>query len=292
MKGIILAGGTGSRLFPMTRAVSKQLLPVYDKPMIFYPLSILMLAGLREILIITTPHDEPLYRHLLGSGEQWGLRFSYVVQPEPGGLAQAFLLGEDFLEGQSSALVLGDNIFFGYGLQKTLRDAGSLERGARIFGYPVAQPSAYGVAVFDGNGKLIELEEKPVEPKSRIAVTGLYFYDGDAPLLARTLRPSPRGELEITDLNRIYLERGDLELVHLGRGVAWLDTGTPEALLQAAQFVQAVQERQGLVIASPEEVAFRNGWIDEAEMKKHISWLGRTRYAGYLEEVLAERRAP
>lgn len=294
MKGIVLAGGTGSRMFPLTRAVSKQLVPVYDKPMIYYPLSILMLAGITDVLIITTPSDQAAFQRLLGDGSQWGMALSYAIQAHPGGLAEAFLVGEKFLQGGPSCLILGDNIFFGYGLRGTLRSAAGLRTGAKIFGYPVANPSAYGVAEFDTNGKVVGLVEKPVEPPSRIAVTGLYFYDGDAPEIAKTIQRSARGELEITDLNRSYLERGALELVHLGRGIAWLDTGSPEALLQAGQFVQAVQERQGLVIAAPEEIAYRNAWISASELQGRIAELGATRYASYLQQVLeeAERPAP
>lgn len=289
MKGLILAGGTGSRLFPITRAMSKQLVPVYDKPMIYYPLSVLMLAGIRDILIITTPESLAAYEGLLGDGRQWGLSFSYVAQKSPDGLAQAFLLGKDFIGNDSSALILGDNIFYGYGLQRTLRDAGRLQSGARIFGYPVANPSDYGVAEFDENGKVRGLDEKPAHPKSKIAVTGLYFYDNRVCDLARSLRPSARGELEITDLNRLYLAEGRLDLIELGRGVAWLDTGTPEALLQAAQFVQTVQERQGLIIASPEEIAFRNSWISEGDLADQIERLGKTRYARFLAEMVSQR---
>jgi glucose-1-phosphate thymidylyltransferase len=290
MKGIILAGGTGSRMFPLTRAVSKQLVPLYDKPMIYYPLSILMLAGIRDVLIITTPVDQPAFQRLLGDGSQWGMNLSYAVQPSPGGLAEAFIVGETFLGGGPSCLILGDNIFYGYGLRGTLQEAAELKQGARIFGYPVANPSAYGVAEFDAAGKLVALVEKPAEPKSRMAVTGLYFYDGDAPHIAKTMSRSARGELEITDLNRVYLERGQMELIQLGRGIAWLDTGSPETLLQAGQFVQAVQERQGLVIAAPEEIAFRNGWIGASELEALIRDLGRTQYAANLENVLEEAR--
>ncbi|OQX68350.1 MAG: glucose-1-phosphate thymidylyltransferase [Sorangiineae bacterium NIC37A_2] len=289
MKGLILAGGTGSRLFPITRAMSKQLVPVYDKPMIYYPLSVLMLAGIRDILLITSPEARAAYEGLLGDGRQWGLTFEYVIQDSPDGLAQAFLLGRDFIGGESSALILGDNIYYGYGLQRTLREAGQLKKGARIFGYPVANPSDYGVAEFDERGRICGLEEKPTQPKSKIAVTGLYFYDSQVCDLARTLRPSARGELEITDLNRLYLNEGLLDLVELGRGVAWLDTGTPEALLQAAQFVQTVQERQGLIIASPEEIAFRNGWISADDLSAQIERLGKTRYARFLSEMLTQR---
>lgn len=291
MKGIILAGGTGSRMFPLTRAVSKQLVPLYDKPMIYYPLSILMLAGIREVLIITTPADQAAFQRLLGDGSQFGMSLSYAVQAHPGGLAEAFIVGESFLDGGPSCLILGDNIFYGDRLRETLQEAADLKQGARIFGYPVANPSAYGVAEFDSAGKLLALVEKPAQPKSRTAVTGLYFYDGDAPSIARRIPRSARGELEITDLNRVYLERGQIELIQLGRGIAWLDTGSPEALLQAAQFVQAVQERQGLVIAAPEEIAYRNGWIGRAELKALIADLGVTRYAAHLESVLEEAPA-
>ncbi len=288
MKGIILAGGTGSRLFPITRAVSKQLVPVYDKPMIYYPLSVLMLAGIREVLIITTPNDAPAFQGLLGDGSQFGMRFDYVPQPSPDGLAQAFILGREFLAGEPAALVLGDNIFFGHGLQGELRAAAKRTEGATVFGYAVAEPSAYGVAEFDATGKVIGLEEKPKNPRSNYAVTGLYFYDRNVCDYARDLRPSPRGELEITDLNRVYLGRGELDLVRLGRGVAWLDTGTPAAMLQASQFVQVVQDRQGLQIACPEEIAFKNDWLDASALEKQIDRLGKTEYAGYLRRLLVE----
>jgi glucose-1-phosphate thymidylyltransferase len=290
MKGIILAGGTGSRMFPLTRAVSKQLVPLYDKPMIYYPLSILMLAGIVDVLVITTAADQPAFQRLLGAGSQWGMNLSYAVQAHPGGLAEAFIVGESFLGGGPSCLILGDNIFYGYGLSGTLQSAAELKEGALIFGYPVANPSAYGVAEFDARGKLVALVEKPAEPKSRTAVTGLYFYDGDAPRIAKSISRSARGELEITDLNRVYLENGKIDLIQLGRGIAWLDTGSPEALLQAAQFVQAVQERQGLVIAAPEEIAYRNGWISQTELKALIRDLGATRYAAHLESVVDEVR--
>lgn len=290
MKGIILAGGTGSRLFPITRAVSKQLVPVYDKPMIYYPLSVLMLAGIREVLIITTPQDAAAFRGLLGDGSQFGMHFEYVPQPSPDGLAQAFLLGREFLAGGPAALVLGDNIFFGHGMQGELRAAAKRTEGATVFGYPVAEPSAYGVAEFDATGKVIGLEEKPKNPRSNYAVTGLYFYDGRVCEYASALRPSPRGELEITDLNRVYLERGELQLVRLGRGVAWLDTGTPAAMLQASQFVQTVQDRQGLQIACPEEIAWNNGWLDAASLGTQIERLGKTDYASYLRRLLSEEK--
>ncbi len=290
MKGIILAGGTGSRLFPITRAVSKQLVPVYDKPMIYYPLSVLMLAGIREVLIITTPGDAPAFRALLGDGSQFGMRLDYVPQPSPDGLAQAFILGREFIAGQASALILGDNIFFGHGLQGEVRAAATRQKGATVFGYAVAEPSAYGVAEFDETGKVIGLEEKPQNPRSNYAVTGLYFYDQDVSDVAAELKPSARGELEITDLNRVYLERGLLQLVRLGRGVAWLDTGTPAAMLQASQFVQVVQDRQGMQIACPEEIAFYNGWLDAAGLGKSIDQLGKTEYAAYLRRLLEEGR--
>ena len=290
MKGIILAGGTGSRLFPITRAVSKQLVPVYDKPMIYYPLSVLMLAGIREVLIITTPGDAPAFRALLGDGGQFGMRLDYVSQPSPDGLAQAFILGREFIAGQASALILGDNIFFGHGLQGEVRTAATRQKGATVFGYAVAEPSAYGVAEFDETGKVIGLEEKPQNPRSNYAVTGLYFYDRDVSDIAAELKPSARGELEITDLNRVYLERGLLQLVRLGRGVAWLDTGTPAAMLQASQFVQVVQDRQGMQIACPEEIAFHNGWLDAAGLGKSIDQLGKTDYAAYLRRLLADGR--
>jgi len=286
VKGIILAGGTGTRLFPITKAVSKQLAPVYDKPMLYYPLSTLMLAGIRDVLVITTPHDRSAFHALLGDGSQWGMNISQTVQPSPDGLAQAFLLGEEFIAKQPCALVLGDNIFFGHGLQGTLRDAARITSGARIFGYHTATPQDYGVAEFGADGRVISLEEKPKQPKSNFAVTGLYFYDDRVVDFAKSLRPSPRGELEITDLNRLYLEDGSLTLERLGRGVAWLDTGSPDAMLQAAQFVQTVQERQGLRIACPEEIAYAQGWIDEVKLRENIAALGKTSYARYLVSLL------
>lgn len=286
MKGIILAGGTGTRLFPITKAVSKQLAPVYDKPMLYYPLSTLMLAGIREVLVITTPHDREAFHALLGDGSQWGMHIQQTVQPSPDGLAQAFLLGESFIAGQPCALVLGDNIFFGHGLQGSLREAAQITQGARIFGYHTSTPQEYGVAGFDASGRVVSLEEKPKQPKSNFAVTGLYFYDKRVVDFAKSLRPSPRGELEITDLNRLYLEDGSLTLERLGRGIAWLDTGSPDAMLQAAQFVQAVQERQGLRIACPEEIAFTQGWIDAAKLRQNIQGLGKTSYANYLTSLL------
>jgi glucose-1-phosphate thymidylyltransferase len=284
-KGIILAGGTGTRLHPLTKGLSKQLMPIYDKPMIYYPLSTLMLAGIREILVITTPHEQALFRGLLGDGESWGLRFEYAVQPSPDGLAQAFLIGEDFIDGDSCALVLGDNIFYGHGLQGLLVESAQQSDGATIFGYYVSNPTAYGVAEFDENGVVIGLEEKPKEPKSNYAVAGLYFYDQDVVDHAKALEPSARGELEITDLNRRYLEAGKLRLEKFGRGVAWLDTGTPDALLQAANFVQTIQERQGVRAACPEEIAFRKGWIDAAQLEQLAEPLQKTEYGQYLRAL-------
>jgi glucose-1-phosphate thymidylyltransferase len=284
-KGIVLAGGSGTRLHPLTKAVSKQLVPVYNKPMVYYPLSTLMLAGIRRVLIITTPHEQGLFRLLLGDGTPWGMEISYAVQPVPEGLAQAFLVGRDFIASDPCALVLGDNIFHGHGLQGLLQDAAQYEHGATVFGYRVSNPSAYGVAEFDGDGNVVGLEEKPAHPKSQFAVTGLYFYDADVVKLAETLRPSARGELEITDLNRLYLERGLLRLQRMGRGMAWLDTGTPEALLQAANFIQTVEARQGLQVACPEEIAFRMGWIDEAQLEALAAPLARTTYGQYLLEL-------
>jgi glucose-1-phosphate thymidylyltransferase len=284
-KGILLAGGSGTRLYPLTKSVSKQLMPVYDKPMIYFPLTTLMLAGIREILVITTPQDQPLFRGLLDDGRQWGLRLSYAVQPEPGGLAQAVLIARDFIDGQPAALVLGDNIFYGHGFPELLQAAARRERGATIFGYRVKNPEAYGVAEFDASGRVIGLEEKPAHPKSSHAVTGLYFYDADVVDLASSLRPSARGELEITDLNRLYLERGTLHLEKLGRGIAWLDTGHPDSLLEAAQYVQTIQTRQGLQIASPDEIAFRMGWISADDLRRTSEPLARTDYGRYLSDL-------
>lgn len=286
-KGIILAGGTGTRLHPLTKGLSKQLMPIYDKPMIYYPLSTLMLAGIREVLIITTPHEQPLFRGLLGDGESWGLRFDYAVQPSPDGLAQAFLIGEEFIDRDPCALVLGDNIFYGHGLQGLLTESAEQNDGATVFGYYVSNPSAYGVAEFDENGVVIGVEEKPKEPKSHYAIAGLYFYDRDVVEHAKALKPSARGELEITDLNRRYLELGKLRLQKFGRGVAWLDTGTPEALLQAANFVQTIQERQGLRASCPEEIAFRKGWIDAAQLEGLAKPLEKTAYGQYLLALAA-----
>jgi glucose-1-phosphate thymidylyltransferase len=284
-KGIILAGGTGTRLHPLTKGVSKQLMPVYDKPMIYYPLSTLMLAGIRELLIITTPHEQSLFQALLGDGQSWGLRFEYAVQPSPDGLAQAFLIGEEFIDGDACALVLGDNIFYGHGLQGLLEESAGQSEGATVFGYYVQDPSAYGVAEFDERGVVVGLEEKPKKPKSHYAVAGLYFYDENVVAHAKALKPSARGELEITDLNRRYLDDGKLRLQKFGRGVAWLDTGTPVALLQAANFVQTIQERQGLRASCPEEISFRKGWIDAAQLARLAEPLQKTEYGQYLQAL-------
>ena len=281
-KGIILAGGSGTRLYPVTRVVSKQLLPVYDKPMIFYPLSTLMLAGIREILVITTPQDAPAFQHLLGDGSQWGIELAYAQQPRPDGLAQALVIARDFLDGAPSSLVLGDNIFYGHGLTEVLRGANARPAGATVFGYRVRDPERYGVVEFGGDGRAIGLEEKPLQPKSNYAVTGLYFYDAGAPDDAAALTPSPRGELEITDLNRRYLERGELMVERLGRGYAWLDTGTHESLLQAANFIETIEERQGLKVACPEEIAFQSGWISRAQLLALAEPLRKNAYGEYL----------
>jgi glucose-1-phosphate thymidylyltransferase len=289
-KGIVLAGGTGSRLHPLTMAVSKQLMPVYDKPMIYYPISVLMLAGIREILIISTPQDLPAFRKLLGDGSRYGLRFEYAEQPSPDGLAQAFLIGADFLSGSPAALVLGDNLFYGHDFTDILAAAYGIKDGATVFGYEVADPSAYGVVEFDTTGRAISLEEKPADPKSNFAVPGLYFYSGDVVEKARALKPSPRGELEITDLNRVYLEEGRLRVEKLGRGTAWLDTGTHESLLEAADFVRAIQNRQGLRIACLEEIGLQMGFLDEAAFERSLEPLGKSSYGTYLRGVLKRRK--
>ena len=292
MKGIILAGGSGTRLYPLTLGVSKQLLPVYDKPMIYYPLSVLMLAGLRDILIITTPVDLPFFRRLLGDGSQLGLRLTYAEQPRPEGLAQAFLIGREFIGGDTVCLILGDNIFYGPGLTKLLRAAVQLRRGGLIFGYPVRDPHRYGVVEFDGDRRVIGIEEKPAQPKSMYAVPGLYFYDNDVIAIASALQPSARGELEITDVNLAYLKRGDLRVEPLGRGFAWLDTGTHEALQQAASYVQAIQERQGLKISCIEEIAYRLGYIDRDQLIRLAEGFRQNEYGRYLLEVAHEDLRP
>ncbi|MGA7982835.1 MAG: glucose-1-phosphate thymidylyltransferase RfbA [Chromatiaceae bacterium] len=285
-KGIILAGGSGTRLYPLTQSISKQLLPVYDKPMIYYPLSVLMLAGVREILIITTPRDETAFRDLLGDGAQWGIRLSYATQPHPGGLAQAFVIGRDFVAGQPSCLILGDNLFYGHGLVQQLKAAAARDSGATVFGYWVKDPERYGVAEFDARGNVISLEEKPQRPKSRYAVTGVYFYDGKVCELAADLKPSARGELEITDLNNLYLQHGELYLEKLGRGTAWLDTGTHESLMQAANFIETIEQRQGLKVCCPEEVAYQKRWIDEGQLREVAQRLNKSGYGEYLLGLL------
>jgi glucose-1-phosphate thymidylyltransferase len=288
MKGIILAGGKGTRLYPLTMGVSKQLLPVYDKPMIYYPLSMLMLAGICEVLVISTPEDLPLFHRLLGSGEQWGMKFSYVAQAQPRGLADAFILGREFVAGEPSCLILGDNIFFGTGLWDYLKAAAMIQTGAQIFAYPVRNPQDYGVVEFDADWKAVSLEEKPKRPKSHYAVPGLYFYDHKVCNIAANIKPSARGEIEITDINRYYLERGELQVQPMGRGIAWLDAGTHETLLQAANYVQAVEERQGLMIGCPEEVAYRMGFITREQLADLAHNLRQSSYGNYLLNVMED----
>ena len=287
MKGIVLAGGSGTRLYPVTEVVSKQLMPVYDKPMIYYPLSALLLAGLKEILIISTPRDIPLFEELLGTGEQWGIKLSYAVQPKPEGLAQSLIIAEKFLAGSTSCLILGDNIFHGHGFSDLLRKGNSLQEGALVFGYRVKNPKIYGVVEFDKNGRVIGLEEKPDFPKSKYAVPGIYFFDHRAPKLARSLKPSPRGEIEITDLNRLYLDEGNLKVEILDRGYAWLDTGTHENLLQASRFVHTIIERQGVQIGCLEEIAFEQGFIDEKTLKISCEKYQKTDYGQYLKQLIS-----
>jgi glucose-1-phosphate thymidylyltransferase len=291
MKGIVLAGGSGTRLYPATLAVSKQLLPVYDKPLVYYPLSVLMLAGVRDVLLISTPHDLPLFRRLLGDGGQWGVRIEYAEQDKPRGIAHALVLAEAFLDGGPSALILGDNVFHGHDLDLRLAEGRQTDEGAAVFAYRVADPERYGVVEFDGEGRALSLEEKPRAPRSDWAVTGLYFYDGEAPALARALAPSARGELEITDLNRVYLERGALRVSQLGRGYAWLDTGTHDSLLEAGEFVRAIEKRTGQKVAAPEEIAWRMGFISDAQLLASAAPLRSSGYGRYLERLL-QHRAP
>ena len=287
-KGIVLAGGTGSRLFPATYVVSKQLLPVYDKPMIYYPISTLMLAGIRDVLVISTPHEAALFQKLLGDGSQWGMNFTFKSQPSPDGLAQAFIIGEEFIGDSPSALILGDNIYYGHGFTESLRKATSSQSGASVFGYFVSDPERYGVVSFDGNGKALSIEEKPVAPKSNYAVTGLYFYDNQVVDIAKSLKPSPRGELEITDVNKVYLQRDQLNVELMGRGTAWLDMGTHESLLQASNFIETLEQRQGLKIACPEEIALNEKWITKAQVQEIASTMKNSSYGKYLLKLLKE----
>jgi glucose-1-phosphate thymidylyltransferase len=289
VKGIILAGGSGTRLHPVTQVVSKQLLPVYDKPMIYYPLSVLLLAGIREILVISTPEDTPRFKQLLGNGEQWGVTIEYAVQPSPDGLAQAFLIGKEFLAGEGCCLVLGDNIFYGHDFARILREAATDQEGATVFAYPVLDPERYGVVEFDDQRRAISIEEKPAKPKSRYAVTGVYFYDAQVVEVAEGLKPSPRGELEITDVNRWYLERGQLRTQLLGRGIAWLDTGTHDSLLDAATFIHTIEKRQGLKVACPEEIVYRLGYIDADQLRSLAAKIGKSSYGQYLLRMLEEK---